>query len=184
VTEQRRPPEIVETDSFYFYLRRQRVDDAPGIAAAVADSLAELGKWMPWAGSPAAEAEAQRRRLEGVVPNWERDLEYVYVLSRPGEDRVLGCVGLHRRSVSSALEVGYWLRTDETGRGTMTEAVRALADVALALDGIDRVEIRCDEANQKSAAIPRRLGFLLARTEDVEVKAPGEVGRSMVWVLD
>lgn len=182
VAEQRRPPDRVQAPGFY--LRRHRVDDAAGIAEAVAESLPELRKWLPWADSPAAQPGAQRRRLEEAVPNWERDVEYVYVLLRPGEDRILGCIGLHRRVGPSALEVGYWLRTDETGRGTMTEAVRALAEVTLALEGIDRVEIHCDEANQKSAAIPRRLGFSLGRTEDFEVKAQGEVGRRMVWVLE
>ncbi len=182
MAEHRRPPELVEARGFQ--LRRQRVDDAVGIAAAVAESLAELGQWMPWADNSAAEPGAQRRRLQQVVPNWERDGEYAYVIVRPGQDRIIGCVALLRRVSPVALEIGYWLRTDETGRGTMTEAVRALTEAAMALEGIDRVEIHCDEANQKSAAIARRLGFSLARTENEKVNAPGQVGRRMVWVLD
>ena len=66
----------------------------------------------------------------------------------------------------------------------MTEAVRALANEALAWPGVGRVDLHCDEANQKSAAIARRLGFRLARTEQVDSESPGESGREMVWVLD
>jgi RimJ/RimL family protein N-acetyltransferase len=180
--EHQPPPEHIGATGLY--LRRHRVTDAPAIASAVAESLAELQPWMPWADGSAAKAEAQRRRLEDVVPQWEIGTEYVYVVFRPDDDRVLGSAGLHRRIGPGALEIGYWLRKSETGRGTMTEAVRALANVALALPGVDRVEVHCDEANEKSAAIAQRLGFHLARTEPVEAKAPAERGRQMVWVLE
>ncbi|MGH9106886.1 MAG: GNAT family N-acetyltransferase [Acidimicrobiales bacterium] len=182
MAEHRRPPERIETEGLL--LRRHRAEDASGIAAAIEESLPELGKWLPWATEPAAQAEAQRRRLEEVIPNWERGTEYVYLIFRSGKSRVLGCAGLHRRSGPTVVEIGYWLRSSETGQGTMTRAVRALAEVALALPGAERAEIHCDQANKKSAAVPRRLGFRLARTERAGVKAPGEVGRHMIWVLE
>ena len=46
------------------------------------------------------------------------------------------------------------------------------------------MEIHCDEANVRSAAVPRRLGYRLDRIEDDEVTAPAETGRSMVWIKD
>jgi RimJ/RimL family protein N-acetyltransferase len=182
VAEHHAPPERIEARGLY--LRRHQVGDADAIAAAVAESLAELQPWVPWANQSAARQGAQRHRLEEVVPHWERGTEYVYLVFRPGEDKLLGSVGLHRRVGPDALEIGYWLRTSETGRGTMTEAVRALANEALAWPGVDRVELHCDEANQKSAAIARRLGFRLARTGQVDPESPAESGRQMVWVLD
>ena len=47
---------------------------------------------------------------------------------------------------------------------------------------MDRVEIHCDEANVRSAAIPERLGYRLDRIEDDEIATPGETGRSMIWI--
>ena len=176
------PPERIEAGDFY--LRRQRVDDAAAIASAVAESLAELQAWMPWADSSAVDPEAQHRRLQDVLGHWEQGTEYIYLVFRPGDDRVLGSAGLHRRVGPGGLEIGYWLRTSETGRGTVTEAVRALANAALSLPGVDRVEVHCDQANARSAAVAQRLGFRLARTEEVEAKAPAETGRQMVWVLE
>ncbi len=66
----------------------------------------------------------------------------------------------------------------------MTEAAGLLTAAALALDGIDRAEIHCDQANERSAAVPARLGYRLDRIEPDEVRTPGESGHSMIWVCD
>jgi RimJ/RimL family protein N-acetyltransferase len=46
-----------------------------------------------------------------------------------------------------------------------------------------RIEIRCDEANVKSAAIPKQLGYTLEGVIEGPAETPGETGRTMVWVL-
>ncbi|MEU6189370.1 hypothetical protein [Nocardia sp. NPDC047038] len=53
-----------------------------------------------------------------------------------------------------------------------------------ALPGVDRVEIHCDEANVRSAAVARRLGYRLDRIEPREKRAPAESGRGMYWVKE
>lgn len=55
--------------------------------------------------------------------------------------------------------IGYWLAEKHQGRGTMTAAVRLLADHALATWVLSRVEIRVATENHRSRAIPERLGF-------------------------
>ena len=42
----------------------------------------------------------------------------------------------------------------------MTEAVRLLVDYAFASLNVNRLEIRCDERNTRSAAVAQRLGFV------------------------
>ena len=44
------------------------------------------------------------------------------------------------------------------------------------------MEIHCDEANVRSAAVPRRLGYRLDRIEPDAITSPGELGRMMIWV--
>ena len=58
-----------------------------------------------------------------------------------------------------AREIGYWIRADAEGHGYVTEAVAALTRVGFELDDVEWVEIRCDPANERSAAVPRRLGY-------------------------
>lgn len=100
------------------------------------------------------------------------------------EGTLLGAIGLHDRVGPRTLELGYWCHVSHTGRGVITRAADALTRIALTLPGIDRIEIHCDEANIRSAAVPRRLGYRLDRVEPREVRAPAETGRGMFWVAD
>jgi RimJ/RimL family protein N-acetyltransferase len=175
-----RPPEELEAGRVR--LRRHRVSDARGIAEAVALSLNELRPWMPWATDEATDPDFQRQRIEAAVGLWEQGAEFSYVvLGDPSP--VLGVMSLMARLGPRALEIGYWLRSDWTGRGIATVCVAALTKAALACIGVDRVEIHCDEANVRSAAIPERLGYRLDRIEDDNISAPGEIGRSMIWIF-
>lgn len=164
------------------FLRRERVSDARGVAEAVRVSMDELRPWMPWASAEAAEPDFQRQRLEAAVDLWEQGSEFSYVVI-DDQERTVGVMSLMARVGPKALEIGYWLRSDCTGRGIATACVAALTKAGIDAPGVDRVEIHCDEANDRSAAIPRRLGYRLDRIEDDEVEAPGEIGRSMVWIF-
>ncbi len=163
-------------------LQREAQADSERVARAVRDNLEHLHPWMPWATAEAAEPASQRARLIQAEQAWEQDSTYSFLLLRPPSRVVLGVFGLHRRIGRGGLEIGYWLDRRQQRRGYATEAARALTNVALGLEEVSRVEIRCDEANLRSEAIPRRLGYVLERIETDLVTAPAEVGRSMIWV--
>ena len=97
---------------------------------------------------------------------------------------LVGTIGLHRRAAEDVIEIGYWVAAGQTRRGYGTAAARAATSLAAALPGIRHVEIHCDEANVASAAIPRKLGYRLDRTEPHEPEAPGERGRRLIWIWD
>lgn len=144
--------------------------------------MTELQPWMPWAAEEATEVDFQRKRLESAVGLWEDGSDFSYAVV-DDEDRVFGVMSLMARIGPDALEIGYWLRSDFTGRGIATACTAALTRAALALPLIVKVEIHCDEANVRSAAIPQRLGYRLDRTDQDEITAPGEIGRSMIWTF-
>jgi RimJ/RimL family protein N-acetyltransferase len=100
----------------------------------------------------------------------------------PAETEVLGGTGLHRRQGPGTIEIGYWVRPDRAGRGLITRVAAALTEAGLALEDVDEVRIRCDVANVRSSAIPRRLGYRLVGFEDAERLAPAHTGRHEVWV--
>src|SRR5260370_1339251 len=97
---------------------------------------------------------------------------------------LVGTIGLHHRAAEDIIEIGYWIAAAQTRRGYGTAAARVATSLAAALPGIRQVEIQCDEANVASAAIPRKLGYRLDRTQPPPPPAPGQPGRRMDWHWD
>eukprot|EP00753_Platysulcus_tardus_P008196 PLAT15797.1.p2 GENE.PLAT15797.1~~PLAT15797.1.p2 ORF type:complete len:243 (+),score=119.22 PLAT15797.1:11-739(+) len=62
--------------------------------------------------------------------------------------------------VAPHFELGYFLRTSETGKGYMTEAAAAMEELAHSLGG-RRITLHIDSLNGKSQGVARRLGFKL-----------------------
>jgi ribosomal-protein-serine acetyltransferase len=80
-----------------------------------------------------------------------------------------GVIGYHSidwENRSTAL--GYWLGMEFQGRGLATAACRALVSYAFEELGLNRVSIAYATENEKSCAIPERLGF---RREGVQRQA-------------
>jgi RimJ/RimL family protein N-acetyltransferase len=190
------PPERIDVDEFH--LRRYTLADVESMHEAIKASFAEIHPWMPWCVEP-VKIEDQREFVEGTFPKWMTGEAFNYAIfdsdeaetqaqartrtqAQPRTRTQIGALSLMDRLGPGGLEIGYWLRTDATGRGVMTRAVGRLTEVGLALPGIERIEIHCDEANVRSAAVPRRLGYRLDRIEDDTVEAPGDTGRSMFWI--
>jgi RimJ/RimL family protein N-acetyltransferase len=158
-------------------LRRYERDDLDALHTAIEESRAHLRPFMPWADGTRADTTDF---LAAAIDSWEAGTEFNYGIFDGGE--VVGGCGLHARLRPGALEIGYWLRAWATGRGIVTAAAQALTDAAFALPDVESVEIHCDEANVRSAAVPRRLGYRLDRIEDDQISAPGDLGRSMIWI--
>lgn len=157
-------------------------DDAARVADAINADLDHLRPWMPWAHRP-TNAQEQAMRLAVGVENAERDLDATYSITVDG--MVVGGCGLHRRTgEEDTRHIGYWISADHQGHGYVSEAVAGLTRVAFEHYGVRRVRITCDEANLRSAAVARRLGFEHEATVHEERSAPSDTHRTMVWVLD
>jgi RimJ/RimL family protein N-acetyltransferase len=176
------PPDQVEMDSVELLLMRARPSDVGALITAVNASLDHLRPWMPWAGRPATEDSIGTFLAESTA-KWEARQEFIYLMREPKGSEVLGCIGLHGRLGPGALEIGYWVHVDHTGGGLATAGASALTSAAFSLQPVETVEIHCDATNHASAAVPRKLGFTLDRTEARPPTAPGETENQLVWVL-
>ena len=142
-------------------IRAPRPGDAPEIVQAVIESREELLPWMPWAKDiptvPASEARIRRAAARWMAR--EDLLLHVYL---KGTDAFVMGSGLHRINWETGkFEIGYWVRTKFSSQGYVAEAVNGITDFAFAHLKANRVEIRCDAQNERSAAVARRCGFLL-----------------------
>ncbi|MEM6312940.1 MAG: GNAT family protein [Planctomycetota bacterium] len=150
-------PEQIETDRLV--LRLPHTDDADGLVEAVQSSIDELHEWMSWAKRDYGRADAiefTRRALS----EWQLRKTIPYRISLG--DQIVGSISLFDIDwdVPSG-EIGYWLRSDQVGRGLMTEACNALTDYALDTLNFNRVVITCSDANQRSYAVAERCGYTL-----------------------
>lgn len=165
-------------------LRFLTLDDADAVARAVGESLEHLRPWMPWAGEQSADPAFQRERIAKLPDAAARGEEWQYGLFAAEAGGFIGSFGMMTRRGPGTIELGYWLHARAVGRGYATAAAGALTDVARAMPGVRRVLIYCDEANAPSAAVARRLGYSLVRTEHRAPEAPAETGRQMVWARE
>jgi RimJ/RimL family protein N-acetyltransferase len=133
-------------------------------------SRSELLPWMPWAVDLALEHQFAYTD-ERAIPGWAAGSP-AFAITEHGE--AIGVIGLDRRSAAE-YEIHYWLRTDRTGRGYVTEAARALLSWARDVLRADRVVLHAGMENLRSLAVAARLGF----TRDGELEggmAGGSVG--------
>ncbi len=62
------------------------------------------------------------------------------------------------------VEIGYWIRKSDEGKGYVTESVRLLTSYAFERLKANRVFIRCSTRNHRSEAVARRAGFVYEGT--------------------
>lgn len=158
--------------------------DAPRMKEAIDASVDHLRPWMPWARDEPQPLQQKIDYLRGARGRFDLGQDFVYGIFDRQESRVLGGTGLHPRLGPEALEIGYWIHVDFTGQGLVTETAAALTRVAFEVDRVQRVEIHCDSANGRSAAVARRLGYVhVATLPQVNRQPDGRFLDAMIWML-
>ena len=135
-------------------------EDAPGLAAAIADEAVVRNlAVVPWPYSLRdAEAFLASPR-DPVLPS-------LLIFQRTdAEPRLIGSCGLARRP-SGAVEMGYWISRPHWGRGFATEACEALIDIARTL-ALPSLEGSHFVDNPASGRVLEKLGF-----EPIGIVAP------------
>ena len=152
-------------DTERLVLRCPQPGDGAAYLEAITASLAELEPWMPWAHEPQelARCEALARKFQSTyLARSDMPMAMFLRADDGGEGPLVGGVGLHRMDWSvPRFEIGYWCRSSHVGQGLVGEAVQALAAMAFTRLAAQRVEIRCDERNVRSARVAERCGFTL-----------------------
>jgi RimJ/RimL family protein N-acetyltransferase len=158
--------------------------DAPLLQAAIDASLEHLWDWMQWARGEPQDLQTKIGLLRRFRGNFDLGNDFVYGIFNPEESQVLGGTGFHTQVGKDALEIGYWIHVDFINRGLATETARALTRVAFTVNEVKRVEIHCDSDNVRSAAVPRKLGFVHEATlRRRDVTPGGEPRDTMIWTL-
>ncbi len=135
--------------------------DAPLLKAAIDASLVHLLPYMLWSVGEPRPLQTKIELIRKFRADFDTDRNFVYGIFNKDETCVVGGTGLDTTPGDKAREIGYWIHKDHVGQGYATEISAALTRVAFRVDHVERVDIRCDVDNVKSAAIPRKLGYTL-----------------------
>jgi [ribosomal protein S5]-alanine N-acetyltransferase len=160
-----RPPAAPDVD---LDIRGGRVCLRPPVMAdyqmwfeARAASREHLTPWEPqWARDELTRA-AFRRRVRHYQAEQHDDLGYAFFIFTVDSERLIGGLTLSnvRRGVSQAASLGYWMAVADTGRGLMTDAVRAIVPFAFAHLHLHRIEAACLPTNRASIRVLEKCGF-------------------------
>jgi len=131
--------------------------DAQALWEAARESVAEVGRWLPWchADYSIEDAAEWTRSRAGLAADGR---EYAFAILGP-DGRFLGGCGLNQINRTHRLcNLGYWVRTSATGGGVATTAVRLAAEFAFKETDLARLEIVCAAGNIASQRVAERAG--------------------------
>jgi ribosomal-protein-serine acetyltransferase len=153
------------------------------MVAAVVSSFPELHQWMTWAEQvPTRDEVAEFARAAQSL--FDANVAWAFAMSELTTGEIVGSCDVRLVRDTSWAEIGYWVRSDRTGRGYASAAARALTDAALRYLDVDRVTIRMDQGNIASASVPPKIGYRLLGEEARKIETPGHTGRGFVWTCD
>ena len=167
-----------------FELRPFRRRDVDTLIAAVGDSIDELERWLPWVHRRYGRADALRFIRDSAAA-WIEGRAYDFAIRRPeSANHHIGNISIwptSRRERSG--EVGYWIRSSETGIGIATEVAAAVLTVGFEEIGLHRVTLRIAVGNDPSERIAEKLGFVHEGLLRKEVLVAGDWLDHTLWAM-
>lgn len=157
-----RVPEQV--DDGVVRIRRPDPADAPAVHAAVERSRPRLEAWMPWCTPDYSRTDAEAWILASAG-DWPGGPLCSFVVESLEDGQLVGCCGIDRvEEVDRVHKLGYWIRSDRTGRGLARRAARLAAGFAFEQLGAARLDILVAAGNRPSLAVAEAVG---ARREGI-----------------
>ena len=137
------------------YLARPEL--AEPVFAVVDAQRSYLRQWLPWVDATVSVEDTKAFILESIEHNSNGARLTTFLAL---DEELIGSLGVVQFNRDhKKCEVGYWLREEYQGKGLMTKACAFLIDYLFNTKDLNRIEILVARENEKSAAIPTRLGF-------------------------
>lgn len=134
--------------------------DVDGMRQAIDEDVHHLRPWLGWTLEEPLTLARTKLRLREYGDQFRKRLAFRYAITPKNRPAViLGGVHLKRRSGSAVYEVGYWVRGSAVRQGIASAAVARLVVHAFDHRHAKRLLIRCDTANERSAAFAQAIGF-------------------------
>ena len=141
-------------------LRPWNPADAPALMEAIAESAGDLGPCSPWWHPKFDESDALAF-IEGTIqarPKGEAH-ELAIIAGTGDGERILGSCGINEiKALHGVANMGYWVRSSETGKGIASAVVRQLASWVFGNMDLNRLELVIATGNPASKGVAEKAG--------------------------
>jgi ribosomal-protein-serine acetyltransferase len=145
------------------HLAALKFSHAPLVYLAIEENRKYLRRWLPFVDQTRRKEDTETY-IRMLLSEKEKSENEVFTIWHKGD--FAGLAGFKDMDfVNHKAEIGYWLIEKMQGRGIMTRTVRKMIDYGFRNLNFNRIQIKVAVGNQKSAAIPVRLGMLPEGTE-------------------
>ena len=148
----------VQLKSGCVLLRPYTPNDVNDLYSAVHESINELSTWMPWCHEGYSQEES-RKWIGECADNWEKGLQYNFAIIEANNGSCLGGCGINNISVTDlCANLGYWVRSTQTGKGIATTAASLLLQFGVKNLKLNRIEIVVAVGNKASQRVALKVG--------------------------
>ncbi|MEA5464292.1 GNAT family N-acetyltransferase [Leptothoe sp. PORK10 BA2] len=138
-------------------LRSLQLTDANELFALTDQNRPHLRQWLPWLDRTTTAADS-RTFIRNTLEQFADTDGIVAAICYDGN--IIGTIGYNHIDWTNHVGyIGYWLAASHQGQGIMTAACQYLVNYSFSTLILNRIVIACATHNQKSRAIPERLGF-------------------------
>jgi ribosomal-protein-serine acetyltransferase len=156
-------------------IRPFRADDSSAFAAAVRESIATVGTWLPWCHADYGTKEA-RAWIGQCAVKLQMGFSYDVGIFSDNGQALYGGVALSQiEPLHNTANLGYWVREPMQRQGIGTRAARAMAAFGLDTLKLTRLEIVAAADNCASRGVAEKIGAsfeCIARNRLVIRQAP------------
>ena len=116
-----------------------------------------LKEWLPWL-DDVKEISDTREFIELQLQRFQQgEALHITIFY---QEKIVGLLGYNQIDrINSIGYIGYWLGEEYNRKGIMTQSVQELINIGQTYYSLNRIDIRCAIDNDRSRAIPERLGF-------------------------
>ena len=134
-----------------------KVSMAPEIFSAIERDREYLKAWLPFV-EYTQEIEDTEKFIESLIHKGDYKRDDIYAIWYL--EKFAGLIGFKDTDwINKKSELGYWLVKDLQGKGIITHCIKKLVSYSFRKLKLNRIQIKVAVDNNKSAAIPKRLGF-------------------------
>ncbi len=139
-------------------IRRYCADDIPLLFEAARESTDEMLAWLSWC-HPNYTVEESRSFVLSSETTWDEKTRFAFAVLDVNSGLFLGGVGLNSiNRKNNFANLGYWVRSSQTGRGVATAATLLAAKFGFEDLGLNRIEILTAVGNAASQRVAEKAG--------------------------